>query len=111
MSVPGDCRRCGACCFSAAERYVVVTGNDWSRLGPETDRLAHFVEHRAFMKMTDGHCAALAVRRASDGPPDFFCTVYDRRPQICRDLERGSPQCEAERAMKPEPSRANSALP
>jgi Fe-S-cluster containining protein len=100
MDTPEDCRQCGACCFSAAERYVSVTGNDWSRLGAEAERLAHFIGHRAFMRMEEQHCAALAVRVAPDGTSDFFCTVYDRRPQICRDLGRGSPECAGERASK-----------
>jgi uncharacterized protein len=34
------------------------------------------------------------------GEHDFFCTIYERRPQICRDLARGSPECEGERATK-----------
>lgn len=62
--------------------------------------MAHFVGHRAFMRMRDGHCGALEVRHPPDGAPDFFCTLYDRRPQICRDLARGSPECAGERATK-----------
>lgn len=94
------CRRCGVCCFSAAEQYVAVTGDDWSRLGPQAERLAHFIGHRAFMRMANGHCAALSLRRTPSGAPDFFCTIYEQRPRVCRDLARGSPQCEAERAVK-----------
>ena len=77
-----------------------VTGDDWSRLGEAAESIAHFIEHRAYMKMTDSHCAALDVRRRTDGAPEFFCTIYDRRPQVCRDLARGSPQCEGERSAK-----------
>lgn len=95
-SVPSDCRRCGACCFSASAEFVRVTGGDWSRLGAEAERLAHFIGHRAFMRMSEGRCAALELRRADDGTADFFCTIYERRPQVCRALERGSPQCAAE---------------
>jgi uncharacterized protein len=104
------CRRCGLCCFSAAEQYVAVTGNDWSRLGPLADEVAHFIGHRAFMRMANGHCAALALRRTPSGQPDFFCMIYDQRPQVCRNLERGSPQCEGERAIKG-PKRALDASP
>lgn len=100
MSTPVDCLRCGVCCFSRAENYVPVTGADWSRLGAEAERLAHFVGIRAFMQMHDGHCAALEVRRTADGAAEFFCTVYEQRPQTCRDLGRGSPQCEGEIATK-----------
>lgn len=70
--------------------------------------MAHFAGwgNEAFMRMTDGHCAALVVRRvaAVEGEGveglEFFCTIYERRPQICRDLARGSPECAGERAIK-----------
>lgn len=77
-----------------------MTGDDWARLGTEADRAAHFIGHRAFMRMRDGHCAALEVHRTPGGAPDFFCTLYERRPQICRDLARGSPECHGELARK-----------
>ncbi len=52
------------------------------------------------MKMTHssgiGHCAALVP--AADGT--FLCSVYERRPQVCRDLENASAQCEGERITK-----------
>lgn len=77
-----------------------VTGDDWARLGDVAGRMAHFIGNRAFMRMRDGHCAALEVRRSPDGEADFFCTLYERRPQICRDLARGSPECEGEIAAR-----------
>lgn len=99
-AVPGDCRRCGVCCFSLAAEYVRVTGGDWSRLGPDAERVAHFIGNRAFMRMSGGHCAALERRPAPDGSADFFCTIYERRPQACRDLGRGTPQCLGELGLK-----------
>lgn len=100
--LPSDCLRCGACCHSAAERFVRVTGADWTRLGEEAERLAHFIGrgNEAYMKMSGGHCAALEVRAGADQATEYFCTIYERRPQICRDLARGSPECEGERAVK-----------
>ena len=95
---PTDCLRCGACCFSRAEAFVRVTGPDWTRLGDTAERLAHFIGHCASMKMTDGHCAALSLRATPAGEPEYFCTVYENRPQICRALARGSPECEGERS-------------
>jgi Fe-S-cluster containining protein len=77
-----------------------VTGDDWARLGDAAPEVARFIGHRAYMKMTDGHCAALEVRRDAAGAPEFFCTLYERRPQICRDLARGSRECAGERALK-----------
>jgi hypothetical protein len=99
-NVPLDCRSCGACCFSGSPTYVPVTGADWQRLGPLAEMYAHFIGHRAFMRMEEDHCAALEMRLRPDGTTEFSCNVYDRRPEICRELERGSPQCEAERARK-----------
>jgi len=54
------------------------------------------------MRMSEGRCAALAVQTGADGAPDFFCTIYERRPQTCRDLGRGTPQCLGELATKRE---------
>ena len=109
ITPPLDCLRCGVCCFSPSDRFVRVTGDDWTRLGAEAERVAHFSGrgNEAFMRMDDGHCAALDVRlvaagevgRASEAP-EFFCTIYGSRPQICRDLARGSPECAGERAIK-----------
>ena len=100
VNPPTDCLRCGACCFSPSDQFVRVTGEDWTRLGDAAEGVAQFVGHRAFMRMREGHCAALEIRRTVDGGLEFFCTLYDRRPQICRDLARSSPQCAGERATK-----------
>ena len=92
-----ECVECGVCCFSTLERYIEVKGSDYERLGDDAERLVHFIENRAYMRIVDGHCAALAVdveqRR-------FLCSIYERRPATCRDLERGSPACAGERASK-----------
>jgi uncharacterized protein len=94
------CLRCGVCCFSRLDTYVRVSGEDWERLGPDADRVAHFIGHRAYLRMKDGHCAALETRKSADGTAEHYCTIYQRRPQVCRDLGRGSPECEAELALK-----------
>lgn len=92
------------CCFSTTESYVRVTGADWERFGASAEGLAHFIGHRAFMRMTEGHCAALEIRLdVATGVRDFFCAVYDQRPQVCRDLARGSPECAGELARKANP--------
>ena len=96
-----DCLRCGVCCHSKLDTYVRVTGADWERLGAGAERVAHFIGNRAYMRMTPaGRCAALDVRATADGAREFFCTIYERRPQVCRDLRRGSPECEGERLAK-----------
>ena len=92
------CLACGACCFSTLETFVRVTGGDHERLGSRAD-LTRFDGHRAYMRMEDGHCAALVVDVATER---FVCSVYLLRPDVCRDLERTSPACAAERALKAE---------
>lgn len=94
--IPLDCRACGVCCFSTLDRYLRVSGDDYERLGDDADAAVRFIGNRAYMRIVDGNCVALRIDR-SEG---FLCSVYDRRPQICRDLERGSPQCAGERAEK-----------
>ena len=98
-SIP-QCLSCGACCFGEGDRYVRVTGDDHARLGDEAERLTLFVDNRCFMRMHAGHCAALAVR--ADGR--FVCEIYAQRPSVCRDLGRGSRECQAELMQKRERS-------
>jgi hypothetical protein len=86
---------CGACCTSRSARHVPVTGEDWGRLGDDADALTHWIENRAFMRVEAERCVALAV----DGE-SVRCTIYARRPEICRALERGGPACAAERFLK-----------
>jgi Fe-S-cluster containining protein len=71
-------------------------GDDHARLGEAAERLTVFVGNRCYMRMEQGHCAALA----RDAAGRFACTVYAQRPAVCRELERGSPACEAEQALK-----------
>jgi Fe-S-cluster containining protein len=90
-----ECLACGVCCFSPSDQYIWVNGADWTLLGTDAERLAHFIGNRAFMKMQDGHCAALEIRREAGQRPVFFCTIYEKRPIICHALGRGSPECAA----------------
>ena len=92
-----DCLTCGTCCFSYLENYVRVTGDDHARLGDHAESLVRFDGNQAFMRMTDGHCAALTIDREN---ARFVCSVYELRPRTCRDLERASPACEGELATK-----------
>ena len=80
------------CCFSNSDTAIRVTGDDHERLGAAAEPLVHFVGNRAYMRIADGHCAALRVEPSGR----FVCTIYETRPDTCRDLERASPQCAAE---------------
>jgi uncharacterized protein len=84
LPVP-ECLACGACCFSRLETYVSVTGDDHARLGERADELVRFDGNRAYMRMLDGHCAALRIEKGSG---QLVCGAYETRPQICRDLDR-----------------------
>jgi Fe-S-cluster containining protein len=67
-----------------------VTGDDHRRLGERADELVRFDGHRAYMRMIEGHCAALRIEKSSGR---FVCSAYDTRPDTCRDLARASPAC------------------
>ena len=99
-----ECLRCGACCFSKLATYVRVTGDDHARLADDAERVTVFEGNRCYMRMTDGHCAALVLAPSGE----FFCSVYEHRPSVCRELARGSSACAAERELKQE--RAHTAL-
>lgn len=47
------------------------------------------------MRMENGHCAALVAT-----PDGVACSIYEVRPEICRTLERGSPECAGELETK-----------
>lgn len=89
---PPPCLECGTCCFSDAETSVRVTGDDYARLGGSAEDLVQFIGNRAYMRLVDGHCAALRIETSGR----FACTVYENRPDACREVERGSPQCAGE---------------
>ena len=96
IKVPA-CLACGTCCFSRLEDYVRVTGDDYSRLGERAEGLVWFSSNRVYMRMLDHHCGALTLDKRSH---QFFCGTYDTRPQVCRDLARGSRECHGELETK-----------
>ncbi len=99
MTTVPPCLECGVCCFSELPTYVRVSGDDHERLGERAESLVHFVENKAYMRMKDGHCAALVVDVAT---AQFVCSVYETRPETCRDLARASGACFGEIESKGE---------
>lgn len=99
MPIIPECLACGVCCFSRLLAYVRVTGHDHGRLAERADELVWFDGNRAYMRMTDGHCQALRLEPES---ARFFCSVYATRPEVCRDLARGSGACRGELESKAE---------
>ena len=90
-----ECQLCGACCFSDSSAYVPVTDADRERLGAASASELHKESGGQYMPMRDGHCSALHI---ADGV--FTCSIYHRRPEICRELERGTPACHEEKRLK-----------
>lgn len=73
------CAGCGQCC------HLVV------QLDPRVDSVPEefVVEHdgvRCLDQRGNGACVAL-------NPVTQFCTIYERRPQVCRDFQRGEALC------------------
>jgi hypothetical protein len=97
--VPEDCTRCGTCCFSELPEYVRVFGCDWDRMDDRARSLTEFIGNRCFMRIEDGHCAALTLDPATKR---FLCSIYEERPDCCRGLERGSGACLGELHAKAE---------
>lgn len=93
--MPVNCRVCGACCFSDSDTYVPLNESDRVRLGEDADRFVRADGRGQYMKMRSYRCVALTVRAGI-----FTCAIYDRRPEICRELERGSPACREEYKLK-----------
>src|SRR4051794_4460243 len=109
---PEDCTRCGACCFSDSPRHARVTGDDYSRLGEAAERVVEWIGNAAYMRIEPvtgvpepmHKCIALTMDAAGG---TFACSIYEARPQVCRDLERGSGACRGELETKSErPKRA-----
>ncbi len=101
-----ECQACAACCFAPHDEHVRVTGADHARLAPdEQERLTVWLGNRVFLRMEDGHCAALVVQHGA-----WACSIYERRPQLCRDLARGGPACEHEVAARYEETRRRLAV-
>ncbi|MDC3982614.1 YkgJ family cysteine cluster protein [Polyangium jinanense] len=95
--VPSDCLLCGTCCFSDLPEYIRVFGVDHDRMDDDARALTEFIGNRCYMRIEDGHCAALVpdpeTRR-------FVCSIYPMRPDACRSLDRGTSACLGELTLK-----------
>jgi Fe-S-cluster containining protein len=96
------CVRCGACCYGD-EMWIHVMAIDDGILGEDNvKRLTVLTEHgRGYrarsMKMVGGRCIAFRDD-LGDGHPG--CSIYERRPEICRDFSGGSADCLAARRRR-----------
>lgn len=99
-----ECTHCGACCFSDAPDYLAVLGVDSERMGRDAERWTESHNGRLYMRLQDGHCGALQIT----GDGRYLCSIYEKRPDVCRWLERGSGHCRGE--LKTKSDRARAAL-
>lgn len=92
--LPLDCRACGACCFGLD---VVLSPGDIERFEADRELERLTVLHRfstgltwRLMKKTGPHerCVALSGRLG-----DCRCSIYEQRPELCRELAAGAPDC------------------
>jgi uncharacterized protein len=79
------CSSCAACCCRLEVLLITDTGV------PEA-----FIEYDQWgggtmRRLEDGWCAAL-------DRDTMLCTIYERRPLVCREFAMGSDECLAERA-------------
>ncbi len=92
IATPGSCTACGACCYGDGPRYIRVSGADYERLGEAASRVTQFLGNRCYMILAGRRCAALSHDVEAH---TCACTIYAVRPEACRCLERGSPECSA----------------
>lgn len=92
LSEPGiSCANCQACCCRLEVMIISDTGVPREHIavdkwGGET-----------MLRLDDGWCSALDRQT-------LMCTIYDKRPWICREFEMGSFECRDERAAQSLPS-------
>lgn len=96
-----DCRACGACCVAPFDEpsYVSLDPVDERRLGRPFVRL-HVIRHAIATKHVEvkrGPAAGsdACVCHALRGTPGVrvSCSVYERRPGICRTFQPGGSSC------------------
>lgn len=97
-----ECVRCGACCFSDAPDYLAVLSVDSERIGRDAERWTERIDGRLYMRIEGGRCAALTIQDSGE----YLCSIYERRPDVCRWLERGSGYCRGELTTKSDLARA-----
>lgn len=89
---PVACQTCGACCREAYHSVTVSVRDPvvWK----QPDMIIRH-GHRFEIRREGPRCAALVDRRAEPARrlPVFSCTIYDDRPQPCRDFQAGGRHC------------------
>ena len=86
-----DCRTCGACCRAAYDAVIVGPRDPVVRLHAElVVRSPKLVQ----IRREGDRCAALGGGSSPDGAfAPYTCSIYDERPRVCREFERGGENC------------------
>ena len=97
-----DCTRCGACCVSDydAPDYAFLREEDLARLDPDEVETYVFTEQTfgspqcSMQTVYDsrGNCRCKAL--GGTVGEEVSCTIYDRRPNVCRKFQAGSSACD-----------------
>jgi Fe-S-cluster containining protein len=80
-----SCANCEACCCRL--EVLLISDNGVPECFTEIDEWGG----RRMARLEDGWCAALDRNTMS-------CTIYEKRPWICREFEMGDYECISERA-------------
>jgi Fe-S-cluster containining protein len=97
MIIP-ECQKCGACC-AYGPQWVAVTEEEASRLPSgmtepaKPEKWTIYGRKIPFKVMTvigsEDRCSALYGRIGRE----VSCSIYSKRPEMCRKFERGGPEC------------------
>ena len=88
MQIP-DCLECGACC-AKEPCWVEVSQSDFEFLDdPELVTSGDILPWSMKTKGEKFQCVALDGKVGEK----VFCTIYEKRPMICRQVQRGSEIC------------------
>jgi len=91
---PVDCATCGACCREAYHSVTVSVRDPVVWKQPD---LVERTGPRFEIRRDGARCAALVDKRgATDEPAGarvFTCSIYEDRPQACRDFAAGGRHC------------------
>ena len=100
MTSPPDCLTCGACCASPfiGEGYIRLNPEEEKRLRRRGLPILEVVsdpEDRIVLLGTKQNCRATRVCIALSGTVgnQVACSIYEQRPELCRQFEAGSPEC------------------
>jgi Fe-S-cluster containining protein len=83
------CLDCGACCHSGNAQLVELMGLDTVQVpSAHTQRAADGSQHMRMVADPAHDCLVCAAFGAGNA-----CKIYEQRPFLCREFERGSAEC------------------